>query len=114
MTTVTPKISLSLYTVPARAPLELSASAENSTSISITWSSLEDEFRNGVLLNYSLNVIELNSRKVYSLQGNVTRMVLSSLHPYYTYEISVAAATRHGTGPFSRPVLVTTNSDGEP
>lgn len=93
-------------------PSGLSAMALNSTAIEASWSPLEEEDINGVLQYYSLNVLEVVTGKMLSFQRNLTQIVLTSLHPYYTYELSVAAATIVGTGPFSSPVRVITHQDG--
>ena len=93
-------------------PSGLSAMALNSTAIEASWSPLEEEDINGVLQYYSLNVLEMVTGKMLSFQRNLTQIVLPSLHPYYTYELSVAAATIVGTGPFSSPVRVITHQDG--
>ena len=93
-------------------PSGLSAMALNSTAIEASWSPLEEEDINGVLLYYSLNVLEVVTGKTLSFETNVTQIVVTYLHPYYTYQLSVAAATIVGTGPFSSPVRVLTHQDG--
>lgn len=86
--------------------------AVSSTAIEAHWSPLEEEEINGILQHYSLNVLEVVTGKTRFFERNVTQILLTSLHPYYTYELSVAAATVVGTGPFSSPVRVVTHQDG--
>lgn len=99
--------------VPSEVPSGVSAWAVNSTSIAVSWSHLQKNLQNGVIIHYALQLLEQVSGRVITTEGNVTHMVVSSLHPHYTYEVTVAAATIIGTGPFSEGLMVLTYSDGK-
>ena len=58
-----------------------------------------------------VNVTELQSGDSRNFSVSETRLLVSSLHPYFNYECSVAAATV-GLGPFSNPTIVRTLQDG--
>ena len=50
-------------------------------------------------------IVEQETGRVFSLTTRDTRLNVTSLHPYYTYNCTIAAATFAGTGPFSPPVI---------
>ena len=94
----------------------------------LTWERPPLEEENGLLVRYHVIVIETQIH--YMDNGTeITRMgtwfnrtyevsegrvqVIDGLHPDYNYTVRIAAATEPGIGPFSDPVTVRTNMDGE-
>ena len=102
------------HEVASEAPSGVSGWAVNSTSIYVTWSPLQEDLQNGIIVHYSLRLTEVASGRVITTERNATSVVVSSLHPHYAYEVTVAAATIVGNGPFSLGILVLTYSDGKP
>jgi hypothetical protein len=106
-----PVIATTNQDVPSEAPSGVSGWAVNSTSLYVTWSPLQEDSQNGIIVHYSLRLTELASGRVITTERNATSVVVSSLHPHYAYKVTVAAATIIGTGPFSLGILVLTYSD---
>ena len=80
-------------------------------SISLSWVPPPTELLNGVLRYYQIDIVEDPTLRVFSVNSSSNQYELSSLHPYYNYTISVAAATV-GNGPFSDSITVETQQDG--
>ena len=69
---------------------------------------------NGIIRKYVLKLAEVETNTIRFINESTaqTEIIVSSLHPYYQYEVSVAAVTI-ATGPFSTPLSVTTNEAGK-
>ena len=82
------------------APQSFTAVAVSSSSISLTWAGPIPEEQNGIIQAYHINVTELETGEVLIFQtnGTATLMIINSLHPFYTYNCTVAAYTI-GLGP---------------
>lgn len=102
-----------MYLVPSRAPTSVAVVVLNSTTLSVSWQPLDPQFHNGILQYYTLQIVELVTSSVIEVNENLTHIVVSSLHPYYDYNLAVAAVTVVGTGPFSTPLTTTTAEDSE-
>jgi len=85
-------------TVPAGPPQNVSGIAISSTAIALSWRAPLFEDRNGVIRNYIVNVTELETLNEFSQATTHLEIVLSTLHPHYTYECAVFAVTI-GPGP---------------
>lgn len=70
--------------------------------------------QNGVLELYNITVHELNTGTTtrYWREADHNQLVISLLHPYYDYEVSIAATTVQ-TGVFTDPVTVRTLEAGK-
>ena len=94
----------------------------------LTWERPPVEDENGLLVDYHVIVIEtqihymddgtelrgMNQFLNRTYNVSVGRMqLIDDLHPDYNYTVRIAAATEPGIGPFSDPVTVRTNMDGE-
>ena len=106
-------LPLILHPVPSEAPPGVSVWAVGSTALSVTWSPLQEDSQNGIVLHYSLELTEIATGRIITAATNETSVVISSLHPHYEYEVTVAAATIIGTGSFSEGIVVLTYSDGK-
>ena len=73
------------------------------------------EERNGVIISYTIVLVELqtNTTLIYQREGNHTELIVEELHPYYEYRCSIVAATQVGAGLFSDTVTVRTAEDGK-
>ena len=59
-----------------------------------------------------MKVVETATGMLYEWNSTNTFLTVSMLHPYYVYDISVAAVTI-GIGPFSDDIKVITDEAGE-
>ena len=93
-------IILSLITVPTGPPQGIRAVFVSSTSITISWQAPLLELQNGDITSYYINVLELETNIVRNFTAVPTDSiyVVNSLHPFYSYNCSVAAYT-NGLGP---------------
>ena len=102
-------------------PTRFSVEQLNSTSLNVTWGAPADP--NGVILSYHLSV-ELDPADAAYLPGNSTMnvtidnpdarsYVLSGLHEFATYSLSLAAATAQGIGNSTEPIQRSTATAGK-
>ena len=99
------------HAVPSSAPVGLSGTVVSSTSILLTWSAPLDDTHNGIIVLYTVRVLELDTGTESYHNTTETSLALISLHPYYLYECSVAAVTV-GYGPYSTVFSLRTDQDG--
>ena len=96
------------YIVPSGPPQGITGTALSSTKLLISWSPPLTEERNGVIRMYKIGISEAEAETgqtdyMYT-SDNTTLKTLYSQHPYYHYNITVAAYTI-GYGPFSHPAV---------
>ncbi|XP_015757030.1 PREDICTED: protein sidekick-1-like, partial [Acropora digitifera] len=90
--------------VPAEAPSNVSAEANSSTSIKVTWGELP---WNKVHANITHYFIQWFNRSSQQLEGNVNvssnifQYVIKDLEVYKNYSVQVKAIANLGSGPFS-------------
>lgn len=70
------------------------------------------EDQNGIIRLYEVNIVEIDTGDTFTVTSNVTNLAVTSLHPAYTYECSIAAYTV-AIGPYSEPFNITTDEDGK-
>ena len=97
-------MSLSLYTAPSGPPQSITSTTHN-TSILLTWQPVPPEQQNGVITQYTVTVYTLTTNESQQLVTTDTSIEVLDLHPFYLYELIVAAETTVGVGPYSQPVL---------
>ena len=80
----------------------------------MTWAPSLMEDQNGIITSYSVRVYSIvtGETTVYLREGHHSQIIIDSLHPYYEYDVSIAAETV-GIGPFSTPQRVRTLQDSE-
>ena len=117
-----------LHIEPTVSPSSIEIPSWSAKSITISWKRPKDEELNGALtgflvrVNGSVNtntsserskrdVIDIVSQ-VYNISKDKTSFILENLKPATKYSVEVAAATKAGLGPFSKPVYKTTGEDG--
>ena len=83
----------------------------DSRTLSLAWEEPQEEDRNGIIRQYHINVTEVNTRRQFQVVSTTTSISISSLHPDYTYQWTVAAFTI-GLGPFSTSETISTPEDG--
>ena len=78
----------------------------------VAWIPPLEEDQNGIVRSYTVNVTELNTGSQFQRIVMGTDILLDQLHPYYVYQVTVAAFTI-GNGPFSAPVSNITHPAGK-
>ena len=99
------------FLVPSTAPVGLSGTVVSSTSLLLSWSAPLDDTHNGVIVLYTVFVVEIDTGMTFYHNTTKTSLALTSLHPYYQYECSVAAVTV-GYGPYTSVFSLRTEQDG--
>ena len=74
-------------------------------SLSLNWQAPPFAETNGVILNYAVAVLEVETGRSFTVNSNTTQVTLEDLHPFYTYTCSIAAETV-GIGPFSEHITI--------
>ena len=91
-----------LHSVPSGPPFNLSVVVGNSTHATLVWNDPNPAEQNGVIVEYRVKLFGTDSLDTYpQLTVFSPSIMLSDLHPYYTYQAQVAAATSVGIGPYS-------------
>ena len=106
-----------VHTVPSCAPsiVYLNFSPR---SVQLNLNALPFNCCNGLLTQYLVRITENNTGNILTKNFSIDPLRpnpplnVTSLHPYYTYECVVAAATVVGPGPFSVAMSGRTNEDG--
>ena len=96
---------------PSGPPQNFIGSAISTTLIKLQWELPAAIDINGIITKYVVNIVEVYSGQSYSLFTENMHVNVGPLHPYYTYECSIAAFTIE-TGVFSSPINVTTLETG--
>ena len=100
-----------LPTAPSTAPVNVTVRQVLSRSISLEWAPPEQEQLNGELTHHTVHVVELETNSTKDIVSPTSEVVLSFLHPYYTYSIRVSAVTIL-QGPYTDELIVVTSEDG--
>ena len=86
--------------------------AVDSFTLNITWEQPSIDQINGIIQRYAISVSVMETLDHYQYISYSTSLLLTELHPYYTYTILVAAVTV-GTGPYSIGYTIKTPSSGK-
>ena len=70
------------------------------------------ESQNGIINSYSINVTNSDTGESVFLSSTEESITVEQLSPFTTYLCSVAAQTVIGMGPYTSPLTVTTDPDG--
>ena len=85
------------------------------TSAQFSWQPPSSDGLNGILAYYLLRIVD-ESFNLTNITVNVatnTSYTIDTLEEYVSYSCQVSAATVVGSGPYSNPVIITTQQDGE-
>ena len=104
---------ISLHTVPSGFPENITTIATDSRTLAIMWTPPPEDLQNGIIVDYTVNitVTETGESFQHTTDGNTT-LLLTGLHPYYTYSITVAASTSIGLGPYTVMYFIRMPEDG--
>jgi len=105
---------IKILLAPIGKPTNVTAITYDSTSIHVYWSHPPEDTHYGVIREYWLNVTELetatNSRVI--VDSEETELVLTSLHPYFTYHIIIIPVTIEEGDNYTE-ITVRTAEDGK-
>ena len=85
-----------------------------STSIFVIWDDVPSEDQNGVIRRYTVRYRSVrvegpfNTTTVFRKEANLTGLIKDE-----SYNVSVLATTDKGNGPYSVPIILTTNENSE-
>jgi protein sidekick len=103
--------------VPSRAPTNLTAHNESSTSLMINWGPVPGGKLHGILRGYRVlyKMAENMSSSFVSLTTNALsrNLKVSSLKKFTVYIVKVLAFTVKGDGPETVNISVSTDEDGK-
>ena len=100
-------------TAPSAAPENATASSLTSSSFFLDWDPPPIEQQNGVIRNYTVSVELLGNATAYNITTNDTEYSFTTLLPFYTYRITVAAVSEPGMGPASPAIDVVLPESGK-
>ena len=104
---------------PSDSPVNVTALANSSTSIMVTWGPVPEIDQNGIITVYEVMYQPMETfgdaigTEMRNVSGLETSVVLDGLEEFVNYTISVQAYTSVGPGPESEQVTTRTNEDGE-
>lgn len=98
---------------PSAPPENVTASSLTSSSFFLDWDPPPIEQQNGVIRNYTVSVELLGNATAYNITTNDTEYSFTTLLPFYTYRITVAAVTEPGMGPASAAIDVVLPESGK-
>ena len=77
-------------------------------SLRITWTEPLEDDQNGVIIGYNISYFPLPANgQITNVTTSNTSLDISGLDVYTNYNVSVAAYTSAGTGPFDSTVIRT-------
>ena len=91
--------------------MRIQGNAVNSTTIQLQWEPPAVADQNGVIHSYLINISVAETGSVFQLTSETTALNISGLHPYYTYNLTVAAVTI-GPGPFGAVLTIQLPENG--
>ena len=106
---------------PNGPPTSVKATAQNSTTISVSWGPVVEQDRNGIIKGYEIIYQALpNGRNLAKMinistenQESEQDTTLVGLNEFTNYSIRVLAFTSEGNGPFSDAIVVQTQQDSK-
>ena len=101
------------YLVPSSPPQTPHGIAMSSTGITLSWDPPPADAQNGIITRYMISITEVETGRSFSLFSATTSVNVTSLHPYYTYNCTIAAVTVVGDGPYTTTINIVTHQDGK-
>lgn len=80
--------------------------ALSASELNFTWLAPPANQQNGIITYYIIVFTEVTTSKSFQYTSNVTSLLVNNLHPYYTYNIKIAAVTIE-PGPFLSGISLT-------
>ena len=104
-------MSCPITTAPTGSPTQVRVISFDSSTISLAWEPPPFSDRNGDIALYHLTTTEQETQTGFEYNSTTQRYTLTHLHPYYNYQISIAAETV-GVGPYTSGLLQQTMQSG--
>ena len=82
-----------------------------STNISVQWEMVPCTDQNGAITSYSVRYVETESGSTQTVSTTERELVISGVNTSTDYSVEVAAVNSAGTGVYSSPTFVTTDSE---
>ena len=105
------------YTGPDSPPENVTTVVTSSTSIMVTWNAVSLIDQNGIITEYEVQYVPLetfgNTIGIEMVNTSAMSYLLSNLEEFVNYNISVRAYTVEGRGPYSDPIMTQTFEDGK-
>ena len=98
-------------TAPSGSPQHVGGVTVSSTSVHLTWDPPNPMQQNGIVKFYVINLTEVESGMQSRHSINQTQITIENLHPFYTYNLTVAAVTV-SEGPHTEVVSIMTDQQG--
>lgn len=107
------KICFFILSAPSSPPTDVSATGVNSTALTVSWQPIPADQLNGVLQQYHVALIEVDTEKSFefSVTSDHLSISVTGLHPHYTYSVRVSGQTVD-VSEYSEPVTVQLPEDG--
>ena len=108
-----------LHIVPSGAPKNVTAVRAGARGILVTWKPVLSSDQNGIIIYYTVYYRavkgnnENDAEQSLRINASLTRVKLSQLEEYVTYNVSMSASTSVGEGPRSTDVLERTAEASE-
>ena len=104
------------YSVPGEPPRNVRGQSDSSTSILVQWDPPRQEVLYGILRGFRIRYFAAMNTKNMSntielISEQHSSYVIHNLKEFTNYSIEVAAVTVE-EGPYSTPIIVTTDQDG--
>lgn len=104
-----------IYAVPSASPTLTFVTVISPTQVEVSWVQVDPIHQNGIITVYEVDYQPMNDfgvEGVSQVNTTATTIVLSDLHEFIQYTISVRAFTSVGGGPFSNPSASVTHEAG--
>ena len=94
--------------------MNITVTVVSSVAISVTWEPPLAQDQNGIITSYIIQLYDTvnGQTTLYEREGHHSQLVIDVLHPYYVYDVSMAAKTVE-LGPFSASQSVQTFQDSK-
>ena len=96
---------------PSTSPDNLTVDEIGPNHVELSWVEPNADEHNGIIRFYLLSIIEEETFTNFTLTSINTRVLVTNLHPFYTYNVTVAAVTT-SQGPFSEHITFMTLQTG--
>ena len=106
---------VTLYSVPGEPPRNVRGQSDSSTSVLVVWDPPRQEVLYGVLRGFRIRYVVVRnsnnmSNTIELVSDQHSSYVIRNLKEFTNYSVEVAAVTV-GEGPYSTPIIVTTDQD---
>ena len=106
---------VTFYSVPGEPPRNVRGQSDSSTSILVVWDPPRQEVLYGILRGFRIRYfVARNSNNMNNtielVSDQHSSYVIQNLKEFINYSVEVAAVTV-GEGPYSTPIIVTTDQD---